>query len=104
VRAVPQSVVLCAHSHVPRVVRLGSGQLAVNPGSVGLPAYDQDQPYPHVMEAGSPHARYAVLQNTSRGWRVEQLAIPYDHDAAADAASANGRPDWATWLQTGRAQ
>ncbi len=30
--------------------------------SVGLPAYDDDRPYAHLVESGSPHARYAVLR------------------------------------------
>lgn len=96
-------VILCGHSHVPRQVWLPSGQLIVNPGSVGLPAYTQDLPYPHAMEAGSPHARYAVLSRVERGWIVEQIAIPYDWGRAAQAAEARGRTDWAEWLQTGRA-
>ncbi len=29
-------IVLCGHSHIPGVVRASSGQLIVNPGSVGL--------------------------------------------------------------------
>jgi hypothetical protein len=31
--------------------------LAANPGSVGLPAFDDTHPHPHVVETGSPHAR-----------------------------------------------
>ena len=33
-------VILCGHTHVPRAVRTRSGQLVVNPGSVGLPAWE----------------------------------------------------------------
>lgn len=98
-----EPVVLCAHSHVPRIVWLPSGTLVVNPGSVGMPAYDEDTPFPHVMEAGSPHARYAILTRTAAGWQPELVAVPYDWDAAAEVARRNGRADRARWIATGRA-
>jgi predicted phosphodiesterase len=97
-------VILCAHSHVPRAIWLPSGRLIVNPGSVGLPAYTDDQPCFHAMEAGSPHARYAVLSWMKHGWAVEQISVPYDWSAAAQQARRQDRTDWANWLQTGRAQ
>ncbi len=99
---VTQSLILCAHSNVPRTVWLPSGQVVVNPGSVGIPAYDDDLPLPHVMEAGSPHARYAIVQAVAGSWRVEHVALPYPWDVAADVARAHGRPDRATWIATGR--
>jgi diadenosine tetraphosphatase ApaH/serine/threonine PP2A family protein phosphatase len=79
------------------------GPLVVNPGSVGCPAYaDPDGDPPHVSEAGTPHARYAILTlDGSLGARVEMIALPYDHEAAARRAEANGRPDWARALRTG---
>lgn len=100
---VRQPVVVCGHSHVPRIVWLPDGRLVVNPGSVGIPAYDEDVPYPHIMEAGSPHARYAVLTRQSGGWAVEQVAQPYPWGQAAEVARNNGRPDRARWIETGRA-
>jgi diadenosine tetraphosphatase ApaH/serine/threonine PP2A family protein phosphatase len=100
---VSQQVVLCAHSHVPRTIWLPDGRLIVNPGSVGIPAYDQDVPYPHVMESGSPHARYAILTRQPRGWMVEQVAVPYAWNEAAAVARRNGRDDRARWIETGRA-
>jgi len=103
VTAVGQPVVICGHSHLARTVRLPDGRLVVNPGSVGLQAYADDAPRPHAMEAGSPHARYAVLEWTPAGWRVEPVAVAYDFEAAARAAARNGRPDWAAWIRTGRA-
>jgi hypothetical protein len=33
-----------------------------NPGNVGLPAYDDIHPYPHVVETASPDARYAIVE------------------------------------------
>ncbi len=101
--AVDAELVLCGHTHVPRHVRTARGHLVVNPGSVGMPAYTADAPHPHAMEAGSPDARYAILTRDEHGWRVEHVAVPYDWTAAARAAEANGRPDVAAWIATGRA-
>ena len=95
-------VVLCGHSHIPRLVRLASGQMIVNPGSVGLPAYADDTPVRHRMETYSPHASYAILRQAAAGWYVSFVRVPYDHEAAARQAAALGRPDWAYALRTGR--
>lgn len=95
------TLVLCGHTHVPRVVQLPGGPLVVNPGSVGLPAYAAREPFPHRQQAGSPHARYAVVERGRNGWRVDLRAIPYDWDAAARLAEENGAPAWAQTLRTG---
>jgi predicted phosphodiesterase len=97
------NLVCCGHDHMPAVRWLAGGILVVNPGSVGLPAYDDDHPHPHRMAAGSPHARYAVVTDSAIGRRVELVAVPYDWAAAARAAEQNGRSDWARWLRTGEA-
>jgi len=96
-------VVLCGHDHIAHTVHLPDGRLIIDPGSVGLPAYTDDLPFPHVMEAGSPHARYSIISRTEIGWRVENIAVPYDWESAAKKAFKNGRPDWAEWLKRGRA-
>ena len=36
---ISQSLILCAHTHIARAVRLGGGRLVVNPGSVGGPGF-----------------------------------------------------------------
>jgi len=95
-------LILCGHTHMPRIRRLESGALVVNPGSVGLPAYDDDRPYPHLVEAGSPHARYAIVEKSDKGWAAELIAVDYDWDRAARDAEVHGRPDWARALATGR--
>lgn len=103
VGATSAHVICCAHSHVPRLVALRDGRLIVNPGSAGMPAYTEDAPVPHVMQAGSPHARYAILtRGGSGGWSVEHVALPYDWDAAAACARRNGRDDWAEGIAAGR--
>lgn len=96
-------LLLCGHTHIPRTV-VAAGKLIVNPGSVGLQAYADDAPVPHVMETGSHHARYAILERCETGWQVEHRAIDYDFESAARTAERNGRPDWARRLRTGRAK
>jgi hypothetical protein len=97
-------LVLCGHSHQPRLICLQDGPTVLNPGSVGCPAYqDPGGEDPHVSEVGSPHARYAVV--TRAGGRIDAdlIAVAYDHRAAAARAAALGRPDWAHALATGYA-
>lgn len=96
-------VVACGHSHVPRAVRLSSGQLCVNPGSVGVQAYTDDHPEHYVMELGTPDAHYAVIAKTEHGWACESYAVPYDHASMAKLAKARGRLDWERALLTGYA-
>jgi predicted phosphodiesterase len=95
-------LLLCGHTHLQRSMHLTTGSLVLNPGSVGWPAYDDDHPYPHVMEAGTPHARYAIADDASGQWRAEFRAVDYDWDRAAVIAEANSRPDVARALRTGR--
>lgn len=94
-------LILCGHTHVPRAMKLDDGRLIVNPGSVGLQAYEDDWPFPHRMEMGSPHARYAFVTRTGKGWSAEFRAVEYDWDAASETAKANGRTDWAAALRRG---
>lgn len=98
---VAQNIVLFGHDHLPALLSLPDGRLLVNPGSVGLPAYRDDLPFPHVMEAGSHHARYAVIVRSPAGPTIEHVAVPYDWQSAAAAAMENGRPDWAFALRSG---
>jgi diadenosine tetraphosphatase ApaH/serine/threonine PP2A family protein phosphatase len=93
-------LMLCGHSHVQRIVEIDENIVIVNPGSVGLPAYKDELPEPHIIESGSPHARYAILLYDDT-WTVELISVMYDFQEAADRARKNNRPDWAIALQTG---
>jgi hypothetical protein len=95
------SLLLCGHTHLPRCVELADGRLVVNPGSVGLQAYDAIWPHPHRIETGSPHARYAMAERNGAGWRVEFVQVAYDWETQAQLAERNGRPEWARALRTG---
>jgi predicted phosphodiesterase len=94
-------VVLCGHTHTARVASVG-GVLVVNPGSVGMPGYRDRGSVPHVMEAGSPHARYAIVERVAWGWAAELRAVPYDFEAAARQAERHGFPALAHTVRTGR--
>lgn len=99
-------IVVCGHTHTPRLVRLASGQIVINPGSVGLPAYDDELPVRHRMQSYSPDASYAILEKTSAGWVAALRRVPYDFGAAAKQArklGSDGAHKWAGWLETGRA-
>ena len=96
-------IILCGHSHMPRIINLPGNKMVVNPGSVGLQAYQDDLPHPHVMETGSCHARYCLITEQHTAWRSELKTVPYDWEAAAKCAKMNERLDWARWIATGRA-
>ena len=99
----PARLVLCGHTHMPRVVQVGD-VLVVNPGSIGMPAYTDDSPVPHAIETGTPHARYAVVTRWPDGkWSAALHAVAYDWGQAAQQARANGKPSVAHWTATGRA-
>lgn len=96
------SLIVCGHTHLPRVARLKDGRVVLNPGSVGLQAYPAKWPHMHTMQAGSPHARYAIAERADGAWSIDLIEVPYDWDEAARIAAVNGRPDWATGLRTGK--
>ena len=92
---------LCAHSHLPRLTQVTGELMVLNPGSVGCPGYADPTPPAHVSEAGSPHARYAMLVRDKGHWIAEHIAVDYDWDAASRRAADNGREEWARALATG---
>jgi putative phosphoesterase len=98
---VKAELVVCGHTHVPRSMRAPNGTLIVNPGSVGLQAYDDDYPTFHLIQNGSPDARYAIVERIDGMWTSGLIAVPYDSRPMADLALRNGRPDWARALLTG---
>jgi diadenosine tetraphosphatase ApaH/serine/threonine PP2A family protein phosphatase len=98
---ITHQLILCGHTHIARAVRLSDGRLIVNPGSVGCPGYRDRHPYPHVVEAGTPDARYAILESDGGNWRVTFRHVPYDHDAMAALARRHNDPEFAAALATG---
>lgn len=100
-KGVAQSLILCGHTHIPRVVRLPDGRTVLNPGSVGCPAYDDDTPVYHHMQTGTPNASYAIVEKRETGWDVTFRSVAYDVEKAVACAVRHNRPDWARALATG---
>jgi predicted phosphodiesterase len=94
-------LILCGHSHIPRAVRLRDGRLIINPGSVGLPGYDDTVPVSHIMQSGVPDACYAIAEKFDGRWNASFRHVGYNHAAAARMAQAAGRLEWASALATG---
>jgi predicted phosphodiesterase len=95
------SLILCAHTHIPRTVRLRDGRMVVNPGSVGLPGYVGKAPVPYVVEVGTPHACYAILEQAAGAWHATFRYVPYDATAMAALARSKGMLTWASAIATG---
>lgn len=99
-------VIVCGHTHIPRMARLSTGQIIVNPGSIGLQAYTDEFPVKHRMQTYSPDASYAIIENNKSDWTVLFRRVAYDHAAAVKQARELGNKYsdiWASWLETGRA-
>jgi putative phosphoesterase len=94
-------VICCGHTHVPRAIKTQDGTLIVNPGSVGLAAYEDNHPFPHMIENGSPDARYAIIEQHGEAWHAALISVPYGYAEVADLALSNGRADWAVALRSG---
>ncbi len=95
-------LICCGHTHIPRAVNLSSGQLIVNPGSVGLQAYTDEEPVVHSMENFNHHASYAIVEKVDSEWRVQNIKVPYDYQRAVNESKQRNRSDWVHFLSTGR--
>lgn len=95
-------LVCCGHSHIPRFVTLSSGLSILNPGSVGLQAYTDEEPFLHSMENYNDRASYSIIEEDDGEWSVEHLRVSYDVASAVNDSLLRGQNDWAHFLQTGR--
>ncbi|MGC2775942.1 MAG: metallophosphoesterase family protein [Bradyrhizobium sp.] len=95
------ALILCGHSHIPRIVRLSDGRLIVNPGSVGLPGYRISTPTCYQVETGTPDACYVIAEHRCERWSMTFRYVPYDAVPMAALARRYGRPDWANAIATG---
>jgi predicted phosphodiesterase len=99
--AVGAPLVLCGHTHIPRVVRVGSTLIA-NPGSVGCPAYLDTRSTPaFVGETGAPDARYGIFEYVDGGWQTQLCTVPYDPAPMIELALGKGAESWGTALKSG---
>lgn len=104
IQNIEQQIIVCGHTHIPRVVYLANGKIIINPGSVGLPAYKDELPVMHKMESGTPHAKYVVIEKIFGEWTIEQISVPYNWEEAAELAVQQERHDWAQALKTGKVE
>lgn len=95
-------LICCGHTHTPRTVSLTTGQLFINPGSVGLQAYTDDEPVLHSMENFHSMASYTVIEETGDSWNIKHLKVPYDVSQAVAECKKRNRLDWVHFLTTGR--
>ena len=95
-------LICCGHTHTPRAVHLSSGQLIVNPGSVGLQAYTDEEPVVHSMENFNHHASYSIVEKIDSKWGVQNIKVPYDYHLAVNESKKRNRRDWVHFLSTGR--
>ncbi|MNC28979.1 phosphodiesterase [compost metagenome] len=103
-QGIEERIVFCGHSHVFHTVDLPGAKKVVNAGSVGLPAYEDEEPYPHVMESGTRFASYCLCRRTvePNSWAAQHILVEYDWEAAAELADSKGRRDYAVAIRTGR--
>jgi putative phosphoesterase len=84
------------HSHVERILTI-EDKFFINAGSVGLPAYSDDNP-DHKMETNNNFAKYIILNNEN----IEICNIAYDYKTASKRARENNRNDWSICIENGR--
>ncbi len=102
-RKAGRDVILCGRGPLFRKAVLPGGTIIISPGSVGLPVRRESHPYSGAVATGSPHARYVLIESRPGSLDIRPIEVEYPWNAAAAAALANGCPDWAVWLRTGRA-
>jgi putative phosphoesterase len=98
---IKQKIILCGHSHISKIVETNN-KLIVNPGSVGLAAYDDELPVYHKMQNFNPRANYAVINILGESVSIERMSLDYDFEKSAKLAEKNKRDDWAKWIRTGK--
>ena len=99
---IDHDLILCGHTHTPRVVRIPGGPTVVNPGSVGCPGYLDERMTPNfIHQTGAPDARYAIVEKRSESWHADLIAVPYDATKMAELAIEKGADTWAKAITTG---
>src|SRR4051812_33469538 len=68
------------------------GRMIANPGSVGLPAFDDHELVPAHMGPVIPQACYLIAELNAEGWQVTLQTVAYDIERAAR------RNQWPAWL------
>ncbi len=98
--SIKQPIICCGHSHTPHHIAVDSKHI-INPGSVGLQAYDDSTPYYHTMENNHNNACYTIITKNQKNYTFEFIKLDYDYKKAVQFAEKNNRADWADWLRFG---
>jgi putative phosphoesterase len=101
--SVTQKLIVCGHTHISKSIWLPDGKMIVNPGSVGFPAYFEEEPHPHCMESKTPHAKYLTLSRNKDSWIIDHILVSYNYELAAQRAEENNRKDYSYAIRYGRA-
>lgn len=94
-------LICCGHTHIQRDITLSTKQIIVNPGSVGLQAYTDEEPILHSMENFTSDASYSIIEVINDDYHIQHKKVPYDVQLAVKKAKENGRDDWVHFLNTG---
>lgn len=70
--------IFCGNSTTPSYQKLSSGQIVINPGSVGL----------------QKEASYSILTIEENKYNLEQIKVAYDYKKALEKAKENGKDNW----------
>jgi putative phosphoesterase len=84
------------HSHIERILNIDD-YILINAGSVGLPAYSDDEPV-HNIETYNNFAKYVIINKEN----IEIRYVEYDYKLASKQAKKNNRNDWSNWIKNGR--
>lgn len=95
-------VYCCGHTHIARVLTLPDGTIVFNPGSVGRPSFNMNDPESAARR--SPAAAYAIVEQSAGAWHVNLRQVAYENMAAAAMAQSWGNGAWARDLEHGRAR
>ena len=83
-----------------RSLTLDDGRIVFNPGSVGRPSFNMNDPVSAARL--SPAAAYAIVELSAGKWHVNLRQVAYDNMAASAMARAWGNETWARDLAEGR--
>ncbi|MBF4695516.1 metallophosphoesterase family protein [Fusibacter ferrireducens] len=103
-RDIIQDYIVCGHSHMCKTVYVSDNKVVINAGSVGLPAYTDEEPLPHFIETLSPFAKYVIITTQNKIInKIEYVEVNYDWNKASEIAKNNSRDDYAYPIKTGLA-
>ena len=78
-------------------------KIRINPGNVGLPAFDDGHHVVHKMGNYNVTALYYLIEFLDNSIIIDHKALSNDYDKAANLAEMNNRKDRAQWIRTLRA-